>query len=956
MADIGDLRLKATIDTTQYETGAQRIREANKSIRSSAEGTADSASAAGKKTVNANEQVSESARKTGSAFKASWAVIAGIASNVASRAMNLITSSVGKAVDRADQLHNFPVIMKNLGYSAVDASKSVRKLSDGIDGLPTSLNSMTGMVTQLAPLTKNLDEATNLSLAFNNALLAGGKSVQAQENAMTQYQQMLAAGKVDMQAWTSLLDAMPGQLNQLAVALLGAGHNQQDLYKAMKSGKISFDDFNNAVMRLNKEGTAGFASFEQQARGSTQGIGTALENVQNRIAKVGASIIDAIGVDNISNAINRVSSQFSKLGDGFSSLITLIVKGDFTGKFAQAFHVEEDSPVVDAILRIRKAIIDLGPHIVKLGQQIKQLFTSKVPWAKLLPPGNIAIAIEKVTQKLGWFLDHAGPILTAYAAFKLPSTLTNGFNSFTKVGGKVVDTLLKVTDAFESVKGVGGLFNKLKEVASGLEIVKAAQAAFNTVMDIAKGIQMAYNAALAANPIGTIIVVVIAAIAAITAIVKALQWFFTQTKIGKAIWSALSKFFSDCWNGIKNTFNAIWPPIRDFFVNVWNGIKDTAQNVWNGLSSFFSTCWNGVKDTWNNVWNAVGNFLGPIWDNIKQSVSDAVTAIQNFFKPLTDFFSYIWNDIKDIVITIIQTVVTVVGLIFQKIAQVATDIFNRLRDFFVNVWNGIKDTVTNVVNAIRDTVTNVLNAIRDWWTRVWGQIRDFISPIWNAIRNTVQNAINAVSNVINNVLNAIRGVWNNVWNGISNFMRPIWDGITNGVRNAINTIGHVVGTIKDKIMGAFRGAGQWLHDVGGNIIQGLIHGIEGAFDWLRDTIKNMCGNIVNFAKRLLGINSPSRVMRDTVGISIPEGIAVGVRRKQPLVLNAVGRLVDNTVLQARQVFQPNNPVAEPVRRSEVNGAGGSVRTATVNAPISVYTNDPSAAGRAAADMINFYYV
>ena len=839
MADIGDLRLKATIDTTQYETGAQRIREANKSIRSSAEGTADSANAASKKTVNANEQVSESARKTGSAFKASWAVIAGIASNVASRAMNLITSSVGKAVDRADQLHNFPVIMKNLGYSAVDASKSVRKLSDGIDGLPTSLNSMTGMVTQLAPLTKNLDEATNLSLAFNNALLAGGKSVQAQENAMTQYQQMLAAGKVDMQAWTSLLDAMPGQLNQLAVALLGAGHNQQDLYKAMKSGKISFDDFNNAVMRLNKEGTAGFASFEQQARGSTQGIGTALENVQNRIAKVGASIIDAIGVDNISNAINRVSSQFSKLGDGFSSLITLIVKGDFTGKFARAFHVEEDSPVVDAILRIRKAIIDLGPHIVKLGQQIKQLFTSKVPWAKLLPPGNIATAIEKVTQKLGWFLDHAGPILTAYAAFKLPSTLTNGFNSFTKVGGKVVDTLLKVTDAFESVKGVGGLFNKLKEIANGLEIVKSAQAAFNTVMDIAKGIQMAYNAALAANPIGTIIVVVIAAIAAITAIVKALQWFFTQTKIGRAIWSALSKFFSDCWNGIKNTFNAIWPPIRDFFVNVWNGIKDT---------------------------------------------------------------------------------------------------------------------VTNVVNAIRDTVTNILNAIRDWWNRVWGQIRDFISPIWNAIRNTVQNAINAVSNVINNVLNAIRGVWNNVWNGISNFMRPIWDGITNGVRNAINTIGHVVGTIKDKIMGAFRGAGQWLHDVGGNIIQGLIHGIEGAFDWLRDTIKNMCGNIVNFAKRLLGINSPSRVMRDTVGISIPEGIAVGVHRKQPLVLNAVGRLVDNTVLQARQVFQPNNPIAEPVRRSEVNGAGGSVRTATVNAPITIQTNDPSAAGRAAADMINFYYV
>ena len=70
-------------------------------------------------------------------------------------------------------------------------------------------------------------------------MLAGGASTMEQENALTQYTQMLSAGKVDMQAWRSIQAAMPGQLNQVAEAMLGAGKNSNDLYEAMKNGSIS---------------------------------------------------------------------------------------------------------------------------------------------------------------------------------------------------------------------------------------------------------------------------------------------------------------------------------------------------------------------------------------------------------------------------------------------------------------------------------------------------------------------------------------------------------------------------------------------------------------------------------------------------------------------------------------------------------------------------------------------
>lgn len=267
-------------------------------------------------------------------FAAKVGAVAGIASNVFGKVASVVTSSLGSAIDRADQMNNFPKVMKNLGYSSEDAAASIRKITNALDGLPTTSSAMTGMVQQLAPLTSNLDEATDIALAFNNAMLAGGASTMEQENALTQYTQMLSAGKVDMQAWRSIQAAMPGQLNQVAEAMMGAGHNANDLYEAMKSGKFSFDDFNKAVMDLNQNGFGKYASFAQQAKDATQGIGTAMENVKNRVAKAVQKVIEAVGVENIAGAINGFSSQFGKVGDAAASMVTG-VKGWF-GKAAQA--------------------------------------------------------------------------------------------------------------------------------------------------------------------------------------------------------------------------------------------------------------------------------------------------------------------------------------------------------------------------------------------------------------------------------------------------------------------------------------------------------------------------------------------------------------------------------------------------------------------------------------------
>ncbi|MEG1433907.1 tape measure protein, partial [Eubacterium sp.] len=250
--------------------------------------------------------------------------IAGAAASITSAAMNAISSAMDGAIKRTDTMNNFPKVMQNLGYSATDAEKSIKTMSDRLIGLPTSLDSMTGMVQQLAPLTGGLDSATNIGLAFNDMLLASGKGTEDQTRAMQQYTQMLGKGAVDLQSWRTLQEVMPGQLNQVAQALLGPTANSQALYDALKDGTLSMDEFNNAILDLDANGANGFASFSEQAKDATKGIGTSLTNIKTATERAISGVLDAIGQDTISNAFGSIIPIIGGIGNVFVTMVNMV--------------------------------------------------------------------------------------------------------------------------------------------------------------------------------------------------------------------------------------------------------------------------------------------------------------------------------------------------------------------------------------------------------------------------------------------------------------------------------------------------------------------------------------------------------------------------------------------------------------------------------------------------------
>ncbi|MFJ5476938.1 tape measure protein [Enterococcus faecium] len=128
---------------------------------------------------------------------------------VAAAAFNVLKNSLDSAISRFDTMQKFPKVMKALGFSAEDSQKSINKLSNGIDGLPTKLDDVVARTQQMTAITGDLDRSTDTVLALNNAFLASGASTEDASRGMQQYNQMLSTGQVDLESWKTLQETMP---------------------------------------------------------------------------------------------------------------------------------------------------------------------------------------------------------------------------------------------------------------------------------------------------------------------------------------------------------------------------------------------------------------------------------------------------------------------------------------------------------------------------------------------------------------------------------------------------------------------------------------------------------------------------------------------------------------------------------------------------------------------------
>ena len=816
-------------------------------------------------------------------FAAKVGAVTGIASTVFSKVASVVTGSLNSAISRADQMNNFPKVMKNLGYSSEDAAASIKKISSALDGLPTTSSAMTGMVQQLAPLTSNLDQATNIALAFNNAMLAGGASTMEQENALTQYTQMLSAGKVDMQAWRSIQAAMPGQLNQVAEAMLGAGKNSNDLYEAMKNGSISFDDFNKKVMELNQNGFGKYASFAQQAKDATQGIGTAMENVQNRVAKAVQKVIEAVGVENIAGAINGFSSQFGKIGDAAAGMVTG-VKGWF-GKAAQAAQPlvsiwQSDFGQLGVYLKglasnaqaFGGSLLDVvtnGGGLQNFLTGLNNIISPLVNWwialtrnvsifiGTLSDSGGVQAFLASLSElwkgltQLGQGLADAVTGFLAVgqnggAAASIGQLVGDAFNAAAPFVEKLASTLQSLGDwasehgdAIRTViAGIAGGFAAFK-TASLISAAVTALKSFDVAAKIAAAGQWVLNAAMNANPI-------VLVVTAIGALVAALVWFFTQTETGRKAWASFTSFLSSAWQSVVSFVTSLGQNIANFFTQ-------TIPNAIQSVIQWFQQLPSAIGTALSNLITSIGTWAVSFGQSALQAGQQFVSNIANFLTNLPATIAY-WLAYG------ITFVVLWAAQLGSQAISAGQQFLANLGTFFVqlpgNIWNWLTSTVASVASWAAQLGSQAISAGQQFLAK----LGSYISQVPGRIGAGLSGAISAVGS----------------------FASSMASGALRAGQQFLSNLVNTLASIPERMV-----------SIGSQIVHGIISGITGSIGKVGSAILGGVKDAISGVKNFLGIHSPSRLFRDQIGRNIGLGLAQGISNSQAAVMSSMNGMASD---------------------------------------------------------------
>lgn len=513
------------------------------------------------------KELESTGKSTGGRWGSAWTVAAGnLIRDGVRKVGQMVTNTMGSAIARVDQLNNFPKVMQSLGYSADEADKSVNKISDSLDGLPTSLDAMTADVQKLAATMGNLAEgevnATTVGLGLNNMFLAGGKGTAQASAAMEQYNQMLGAGKVDMQSWRTMMDTAPGQLKQLSESLLGAGNDGMDLYAALQDGTVSLDDMNAAIVKLNEEGGENFASFTDQAFTATGGIATQLENIGNTMNKIVGAALEGNLAD--------MDKYIKQLADRVGAVAPTLIKG-FAGAFGAlvkalpGIMIELVPPVMEGINAILMAVFESIPLFV-------QMIVDSIP-----------MIIDGLNQLLN-------ALIAAFPVF-IPQLIMAITNLITTLAIQLTrpDFLQLILQA--SITLLMSLVQALPDVL--IALVDALPQIIENIVSFLT------------NP-ENIMMIVSAAVQLFMGLVMAVP------KILGALIRAFGSLVGNLWNGIKNFFGKFAADFGNFisgiFKNAINGVLAFIENFINMPIDIL----NGFIDVINSVFGAVGVNLGNI--------------------------------------------------------------------------------------------------------------------------------------------------------------------------------------------------------------------------------------------------------------------------------------------------------------------------------------------------------
>jgi transcriptional regulator with XRE-family HTH domain len=355
----------------------------------------------------------------------------------------------------------------------------------------------------------------------------------------------------------------------------------------------------------------------------------------------------------------------------------------------------------------------------------------------------------------------------------------------------------------------------------------AAQIAYSVAAGVATGAQWLLNAALSANPIGIVVLAIVALIGALIWLYQNNEWVRNGVNW---LWQGLQGFAAWIMSGLT--------PILNFFNNLLRDPIGTLQQVLLAFSNFHIMVGQYLLAAGQNALNTITAWFGQIPTWIWNFLLQTLVNILNFNNQLG---LYILGAGQNTINTIIAWFGQIPGIIWNFLLQTLVNFLN----FNNQAAQYALDAGSSVLNNIISFISGLPGAVWDWFIKTLDKISSFAVEAYNRAKKTGEN-------IFNGIIDFVKSIPGQMYTYGQNILQSLIDGL------------------KDK-MGPFKDILNYISDhwpksppktgpLSEITPEGMRSWMGGIVDAGMDTVANFNLNGINPVPNIGGANLPGRSM------------------------------------------------------------------------------------------------
>lgn len=400
------------------------------------------------------------------------------------------------------------------------------------------------------------------------------------------------------------------------------------------------------------------------------------------------------------------------------------------------------------------------------------------------------------------------------------------------------------------------------------------------------------------------------------------------------------QLFDDTMQRLGSQFNALGKNIVAGFMPAIQGLVEPVKNAIGEINVILS---DGIQ-------------AGDI-DQISTIVSDLVTNLAeqllNMLPKLIEFLVPMLTNLINMVVAILPTLLPILVRAVLDIIQAIMDaasksvkplidtvvlLLSMLARFFLENMGMMLDTGVQILTALIEGIVKELPTIIP---QIIAVLLDIVMFLLDNIDLIIEMGIQILVALIEGIVASIPVLVEKMPLIIEEIITAlirlapqlaiaaiqIMLALAIGIIQQLPTIISYMPRVIIAIVNGIRAGISNIRSIGIDMVAGLWEGIQGSFDWIRRKITGWVGNVMNFIKRLFGISSPSKLMRNEVGMNLGLGVASGIEGSLGAVKRAMGKLGSEVTASVNPVINPtanSNPLILQIENF-INDRGVSVQ-------------------------------